>query len=138
MANGRTSSEGSKRRRLLEFQVIVEQVKRDKARFIRRLRGLVRSEGACVLFLGSQRYDGYARMNFRYKGRHVQIDAQRVFLILKLCRQIKLGHDAGHEPCCPHRHCVLHVFEQPVGDNARMAVYERRSEAAVKRAEEAA
>lgn len=110
---------GNVARRRLEFEVIKRQVVRHKERFIRRLQGLVdaRPDG-CVLFLGSKRKDGYARMNFvTTRGDHVQVDAQRVFLILALGRPIKIGYDAGHEAFCQHRHCVRHLFEQSMHDN---------------------
>lgn len=108
---------GSLTARSREFRAIVRAVKMDKPRFIRRLQGLVRMDGACIRFLGAHTKDGYGRMMLRLPVRNghmlrLQIYAQRLFLILRLGRAIKLDHDAGHEPECPHRDCVLHVFEQ--------------------------
>lgn len=91
-------------------------VRKDKQGFIRRLQGLVRADGPCIRFLGAHTKDGYGRMSLMYRSeaglKRLQIYAHRLFLVLKLARPVKLEHDAGHEPDCPHRDCVLHVFEQ--------------------------
>jgi len=116
------SRKRSSARRLLEFSVILHHVRKNKLRLIRRLQGLVKGDGPHVLFLGSRRADGYGRVSFRRPdGRHISIDAQRVFLILALGRQIKLDHDAGHKAECEYRHCVLHLFEQPTAENSLTA-----------------
>jgi hypothetical protein len=117
---------GSVERRRAEFAAISQAVRKNKARFIRRLQGLVRVDGTCVRFLGSHTKDGYGRMNLTYisnnhRARRIQIYAQRLFLILKLGRSIKMEHDAGHEEGCPHRDCVLHLFEQHWVVNSQLA-----------------
>lgn len=115
----RVSAKRSAQRRLREFLAVRNRVRRNKESFIRRLQGLVRSApNGCVRFLGHHTPDGYGKMNFKLAGKHIQIGVQRVFLILKLGRQIKLKHDAGHEDDCPFRDCVLHVFEQPTELNS--------------------
>lgn len=122
MARHQVVKRHSAKRRMLEFNVVRHHVKKDKERLIRRLEGLVASVGDCVLFLGSRRIgDGYGRLTFRYNGKHVTIDAQRVFLILALHRPIRLGFDAGHTNFCLNKHCVRHLFEQPSGENGREA-----------------
>lgn len=123
---------GVKERRHREFRAVVRAVKRDKARFIRRLQGLVtegpivyldegpdgKPIGNCIRFLGAKTKDGYGRLNMMEKGgKHFQIYAHRLFLILRLGRPIRMDHDAGHMQGCPHRDCVRHVFEQHYAEN---------------------
>lgn len=125
------SASGGKRRgrverRRAEFAAIQQAVRKNKQRLIRRLQGLVRTDGDCIRFLGSHTKDGYGRLNFTYKTahsqtRHIQIYAHRAFLILKLGRPIKMDHDAGHEEGCKHRDCVCHVFEQHWTTNSQLA-----------------
>lgn len=116
-----TKRRGHPERRRAEFAAIVQQIKKNKPRFIRRLQGLIRADGDCLRFLGSHTKDGYGRMNVTYRSergtRHIQIYAHRLFLILGLCRPIKMDHDAGHQELCRHRDCVLHVFEQHYAAN---------------------
>lgn len=104
--------EGCAQARRREFEIIEAAVRKNKERFVRRLQALVRTDGDCVRFLGARTKDGYGRLSFRYGGKHVLIYAHRLFLILRLGRQIRLKHDAGHLDTCPHRDCVRHVFEQ--------------------------
>lgn len=108
-------------RRRLEFRAIRAMVKRNREGFIRRLQGNVESQGGCVLWLGSIDRYGYGRMSVYYKKQRVLISVQRVFLILTLCRPIRVNHDAGHTNFCPHKHCVLHLFEQRSVENGREA-----------------
>lgn len=109
---------GKKSRRNLEFAVIRDQIERRSKAFYARLLRHLHRVGDCIVYNGSTVNCGYAAINFSYKGRHVQIHAHRVFLILKLGTPIPVGIDAGHEFGCPHRNCVLHVFAQPYEDNA--------------------
>lgn len=112
--------QGQEQARKREFLAIVRAVKQNKARFIRRLQRLVYNDGNCVRFLGAHTKDGYGRMTLhlpvrsgtQMKMAKISAYAHRVFLVLKLARPIKMQHDAGHELGCPHRDCVLHVFEQ--------------------------
>lgn len=108
---------GKPSRRQLEFEVVRHHVKKNKVAFIARLQRNVEVSGDCVLWRGSKKSDGYARLNFRYKGGHVQIDAHRLFLILQIAQPIPQGFEAGHRAGCPHRNCVRHVFLQHYKDN---------------------
>lgn len=109
--------EGSERRRALEYRVLVGAM-RHRERFISRLQRQVEGAGQCVLFKGSKRSNGYGRMSFRFNRQHLNIDVHRLFLILMMGRPIRIGFDAGHESGCPFRHCVRHIFEQDLYENA--------------------
>lgn len=113
---------GSAARRRLEFNAIMDQVKRRKEAFTRRLQGRLREVGNCLVYDGTKDHKGYARLNIRYKGKLVTMHAQRLFLILRLGRPIKQGHEAGHLPECQHRACVLHLREEHYKSNARTAL----------------
>lgn len=108
---------GSAQRRKLEFNCVLRAVKKDKAAFTRRLQRRVEAlPDGCVVYRATTS-DGYPGLTLRHNGEHLYIKAARVFLILKLARPIRIGHDAGHEEFCKRRDCVRHVFEQPTGDN---------------------
>lgn len=108
---------------MLEFNAVAARVRNNKDSFIRRLQALVvMTPEGCVRGLGHHTPDGYVKMNFRYKGKHIQIGMHRVALILKLGRQIKHKHDAGHEDDCKYRDCIRHVFEQATFLNSQTAV----------------
>lgn len=108
--------EGKIRRRKLEFQVVRDQIQRRGSAFYQRIRARLEQCGDCFVYRGSKNPNGYARVNFKYKGQHVGIDAHRLFLLLKLGRPIRLGFDAGHT--CGKRDCVLHIMEQHYTSNA--------------------
>lgn len=113
------SRKGNPERRALEFAVIVNQVKRNKERFIRRLSRRLVKEGECYVFKGTRDGNGYARLNFRHVGgRHVTIHAQRVFLILATGAPIPEGYEAGHAKFCKNRACVRHVALEHYKSNA--------------------
>jgi len=99
---------GSPARRLLEFRTVKDQVARDPERLIRRFNRNLLRKGECRLYQGTCDRNGYPRINFNYKGKHVTILACRVFLILKLCKPIPRGHEAAHVGC-KDRRCVAHV-----------------------------
>jgi len=105
-------------RRKLEFAVVCDQVRRRKPQFTARLQRHLRADGGCLLYAGTLDHKGYARINFKYGGRHVSIGAHRVFLILKICKPIPLEFEAGHEPGCKSRCCVRHVALQHYKSNA--------------------
>ena len=112
------SRKGNPETRKLEFDVIMDQVKRRKEAFAARLAKHLRTKGECRLYAGTLDHKGYARLNFRYQGRHVSIHAHRLFLIMKLRKPIPLEYEAGHEECCKHRNCVIHVRLEHYKKNA--------------------
>lgn len=112
------SREGNKVRRLLEFEAIVDQVKRRKEAFIERLNNRLEKKGYCRLYKGNLDHKGYARLNIRFKGKIITIHAHRLFLILKIKKPIPLGFEAGHLSNCTSRRCVVHVALQHYKDNA--------------------
>lgn len=103
-----------------EFEIIVDQVRRRKEAFIQRLSRNVmvvqrHMPEPCQIWTGtSSRY--YGRITFRLVGMgnrkesHVQLDAHRVFLILKLGRPIADNMEAGHT--CGESLCMRHIEEQ--------------------------
>lgn len=120
---------GNPLRRRLEYNIVIRQARKDPERLKRRLKGLLNDQtpmlpgiGNCLLWTGSIDKSGYGRINFTDVGDcHVQIAAHRLFLIMMLRRPIAMKHDAGHMKGCPHRHCVRHVFEQPMAENYNTA-----------------
>lgn len=109
---------GNAKRRRLEFNAIMDQVRRRKAQFIARLQRRLRQEGHCLVFEDTRDHKGYARFNVRYKGKHVTIHAHRAFLILQLGRPIRRGFEAGHSEICDRRQCVAHLREEHYKTNA--------------------
>lgn len=115
---------GSAKRRKLEYDAIMDNVKRRKAQFTARLQARLERVGECLCYKGTLDHKGYARLNVSYlrggKGpaQVVTIHAQRLFLILKLGRPLRRGYEAGHEERCSHRTCVLHVEEEHYKLNA--------------------
>ena len=103
---------GNPARRRLEFECILDQVKRRKSEFIARLQRHIRPAGDCLIFDGTMDHNGYPRMNFKFKGQHITLHAHRLFMILKNCALLPAGYEAGHEPGCPHRGCVRHLTLQ--------------------------
>ncbi len=112
------SRTGCPKRRMLEFRVVVDQVKRRKEEFIARLQRNLTAQGECLLYGGTLDHKGYARLNFRYRGRHVTIHAHRLFLILRQCAPLPKGFEAGHTKGCVSRTCVRHVELQHYRVNA--------------------
>lgn len=113
--------QGRPRRRQLEFEVVRDAVRRDKARFIARLEGCVKAVGECQLWTKSACPSGYGRTTLwseRLK-KNVSIHAHRLFLILKLGRPIRVGYEAGHEAGCVDSLCVRHVEEQHWQENLK-------------------
>lgn len=104
------------KRAQLEFAVVLDQVRRRKEAFIARLQSLVYADGPCILYKGAKNVNGYGRMNFRFKDHrrrtreasHVQIEAHRLFLILRLGTPIPTDREAGHY-FCHNEACVRHV-----------------------------
>jgi hypothetical protein len=115
---------GSAKRRQLEFDAVMDQVRRRKEKFVARLNARLEQIGACLCYRGSLDQKGYARLNLSYwpspkKRREiVTIHAHRLFLIMKLQRPIKRSHEAGHLPECEHRTCVAHLHEEHYKSNA--------------------
>lgn len=114
MTKGKGGRAGVRDRRRLEFDAIVARVRRDKAAFIAMLeRNLVETPSGCQVWTGTKRASGYGRCSFMHDGYRFSIDVHRLFLILRLARPIRKGHEAAHDDAvCPHRHCVVHVSEQ--------------------------
>lgn len=111
---------GSTARRKLEWEVIVDQVRRRKHQFITRLeRNITHTPEGCALYRGTLDHNGYPRINFRYNGSHVTIHAYRLFAILKHRAPLPVGYDAAHMPGCTSRRCVRHVEVQHYSVNAR-------------------
>lgn len=109
---------GSQARRMLEYQVVFDQVARRKDEFTARIkRRTTITDDGCLIYNGASRRGLYPRMNFRYNGKHVQIDACRVFLILRLGRPIYIGMEAGHT--CNNTRCVQHLEEITWQENQR-------------------
>jgi hypothetical protein len=112
---------GLARRRRLEFNAIQHQIRTRKDAFTKRLQGRIQPVNGCLCYRATLDHKGYARLNVRYKGKHVTIHAHRLFLILKLGRPIRRGYEAGHLPECEHRTCVLHLREEHYSSNASTA-----------------
>lgn len=113
---------GVARRRRLEFDTVVFQVKKDKGRFISRLNRNLRYSEGCLRWKGSRRSNGYGRISVRKAGgAKLNIDVQRLFLILKLGTPIPMNIEAGHAPGCPNRDCVFHIMPQHYTDNMNQA-----------------
>lgn len=129
MAAGRPRKRGQSRdgdaaRRLLEYEVLCHQVRKDKERLVRRLQARIVARGdpvdPCFCYQGSKdREGGYPRISFTHLGdRHITIAAARAFLIMATGAPIPLGMEAGH--CCPRhdRECARHVRLQDWRSNA--------------------
>lgn len=112
------SRKGNPETRRLEFAVVMDQVKRRKDAFAKRLTARLRKRGDCTIYDGTLDHKGYARLNIYYQGRIVTIHAHRLFLIMKLRKPIPLEYEAGHEPDCKHRNCVVHVRLEHYKKNA--------------------
>ena len=119
--------EGNAARRQLEFAIVLDQVKRRKEAFIARLSSHIIQRGTCLCYEATKDHKGYARLNFRHKGKHISIAVQRVFMILKLCKPIPLAHEAGHTEECEHRTCVRHLQLEHYADNAATYHSHRRA-----------
>ena len=98
---------GNPARRKLEFDVVCDQVRRLKGKFIARLQRNIIAEGECLLYRGGRHVKGYTRLTFRYEGQHVTIYAHHVFGILMNCAPIPLEIEVDHE--CKNRRCVKHL-----------------------------
>lgn len=112
---------GKMTRRLMEFSVVRDQVKRRKNKFIEHLLRHLPKESdlaGCLNFIGAISPDGYGSLSFRHKGEHVRIHVHRIFMILQLGKPIPVGHDAGHTSTCRSRSCVRHIELQHHKDNA--------------------
>lgn len=111
---------------MTEFQLIVRQVKLRKAEFtaklIRHLRAVPndRHDTPCMVWTkGYLQPNGYARTKMwdPEKKDYAYVYVHRLFLILKLCRPIAEGMEAGH--LCGNGLCVSHVEEQTRNDNMK-------------------
>lgn len=109
---------------MTEFQVIRREIRLRPAQFIARLSSHLQQDGECRLWTGAGRggREGstYGKINFWVNGRSCSFDVHRIFLVLKLRRPIRRGHEAGHFQCHKHR-CVVHVEEQTVNYNRKEA-----------------
>jgi hypothetical protein len=111
---------GSAERRLYEFYVVKDQVKRRKEDFQARLIRNLRRRGTCLVWKGTKDHKGYARMNFKFRGQHVTIHVHRVFMILMNCAPLPSGYEASHTQGCKHRTCVRHLQLQHYTENANV------------------
>lgn len=108
---------------MTEFSVLVEQWEKDggkdrlAARLVRNTEHDLSDDLGCVLWTGPKNHRGYGLINFRHKGRVIQFKAHRLFLALRLKREIAPGMEAGH--LCEKKACVKHVVEQTRNDNMR-------------------
>lgn len=109
---------GSAARRNLEFEVLLDQVKRRRAAFTERLKRNLQNVGKCIVARGTLDHNGYPRMNFRFKGKHVTIHTMRVVAIMRTAAPIPRGLDVAHtHPSeCP-RSCVYHTELQHFSRN---------------------
>lgn len=112
------SRKGNPATRQLEFDVVMDQVKRRKEAFAARLTKHLRKRGECRVYDGTLDHKGYARLNIYYRGQHVTIHAHRLFLIMKIRKPIPLEYEAGHTEECNHRNCVVHVRLEHYKKNA--------------------
>lgn len=117
IVKGWQSREGSPSRRLLEFEVVRDQVKRRKAAFTKRLKRRIMCRAGHAICKGNTDHKGYPRFTFWYRDRWVTILACRIFLILQLAAPIPKGREAAHT--CKLRRCVAHIESQPYTINAR-------------------
>lgn len=119
----RKYSEGAPR---LIKPVIASKIATDREALTFRLARLVRkTETGCVEFLGAKNRDGYAKINFRHEGRHLQFYAHRVFYTLATGREIPRDKVLDHK--CRNRCCVnpAHMQVVSVRTNALRAVAAR-------------
>lgn len=105
--------------KITEYEVLSYHVKRDKEALIDRLNRNIEWVDECPIWRGPKNNRGYGLVNFRVKGRHVQLLAHRIFLTLKLKRPIANNMQAGH--ICPNYNqlCMMHLTEQTKTDNLR-------------------
>jgi hypothetical protein len=99
-----------------------------KQRLTLRLSRLInRAESGCIEFIGAKNRDGYAKMNFRHEGEHVQLYAHRVFYTLATGREVPANRVLDH--VCRNRCCVnpAHLRVVSIATNARAAVEVRKS-----------
>lgn len=107
----------------IEFDVLCDQLEKgSKHRLIARLDKFIWTDWAdtrmgspCRIWTGGADRNGYARINFRYKGQHVKILVHRLFLTLMMKRPIADGMEAAHT--CTEQLCVAHLQEQTRRDN---------------------
>jgi len=104
-------------------------IKRDKDGFINRLIRNTESNGECLIWTGAinHKNGGYGTLQFRVPvprkrgeaGKVITIGAHRLFLMLRLCRPIREGYEAGHFQC-HDRLCMVHVEEQTRKQNLEL------------------
>lgn len=106
---------GKKSRRLLEFEVVMDQVKRRKDALIARIQRWTRAEGECVVWHGAHDGCGYGVLSFKYMRKHIKINVPRIVLIMQLGTPIPESIEAGHT--CGNRACIRHIEAQHYKDN---------------------
>lgn len=111
---------GNPERRRLEAAVVAHHLSKNKEAFAARLKRILQPDGECMVATVTRDRNGYPRMNFRYKGRHVTIHVMRVVAIMRnKCQPIPLGYDVGHlRPDVCSRACCSHVALQHYTINA--------------------
>ena len=95
-------------------------------------RKIIRDDGGCIFFRGAINNSGYAKLNFRHDGRHVQLYAHRLFWVLANGREIPSNRVLDHT--CQNRNCVNPAHLQLVAPetNARLVHTRARKAAAAK------
>lgn len=131
MSKSRRYTEGAPR----PIKPVIER--QDKQRLTLRLSRLIKRESSgCIIFEGTRNRDGYAKLNFRHEGAHVQLYAHRVFWTLANGREIPSNRVLDH--VCRNRACVnpAHLQLVSVKTNALRAVAARVRGAIYKETEE--
>jgi hypothetical protein len=102
-------------------------VAQDMERLMARLsRNVQHTDTGCIEWAGARNNDGYAKLNFRMEGEHVQVYAHRLFWVLSNKREIP-SHLVLDHTCC-NRACVNPAHLRLVAQKTNVrAIYQRRA-----------
>lgn len=124
-----------------DWGILVDQVKRRKAAFAKRLIANLKPtpDGQHLLWIGRIKANGYGDISFNICGPRRHDETQRVkrvyvhrlFLMLMLKRPIADGMEAGHKLGCLHRSCVVHVEEQTRAYNMQLVWEQKRGQSQI-------
>lgn len=101
----------------IEYEIVKEQVLKNKGRFLSRLSRNLSQVGDCLVWTGATQKNGYGRMNFRWRGKHVQLMVHRVFGVMFDHGPIPDGYHVDH--CCFNILCVKHLEVVPYQENLK-------------------
>jgi hypothetical protein len=98
----------------------------DKDKLAARLeRNIARQANGCIEWKGASNNDGYRKMNFRHRGKHVQVYVHRVLWVLANNKEapshLVIDHECENRACCNPAHLRLRTQKT----NVQM-IYSRR------------